>query len=63
MLAGKSEDFEASFGKKMPDREADAVIFSCQRGGRSTKASDAAVELGYKKVFNYVGGASDWFST
>lgn len=38
-----------------PDREAE-LFFICKSGGRSMRAAEAALNLGYKKVFNIEDG-------
>ena len=36
------------------------IIIHCARGGRSGKASALLMEAGFVKIYDYVGGFSDW---
>lgn len=38
------------------------VIVYCAAGGRSTSAADILTEVGFKTIYNYTGGFSDWKS-
>lgn len=38
------------------------IIIHCASGGRSGKASKQLLEAGFKKVYDYSGGFSDWKS-
>lgn len=44
---------------KLLDREKPLLIY-CAVGGRSTKATDLIVDLGFKQIYNYKGGMQDW---
>eukprot|EP01051_Picozoa_sp_SAG22_P021634 SAG22_NODE_4855_length_1150_cov_1.320647_2_plen_42_part_00 len=37
------------------------LVFTCAAGVRSAYASEMAVDAGYTNVFNYLGGAHEWF--
>ena len=36
------------------------ILVYCQAGGRSAKASDALVELGFTSIYNMRGGIAEW---
>ena len=38
----------------------DPIVIHCASGGRSQKASDMLKEAGFKKVYDYSGGFTDW---
>jgi len=63
-LALDAEEFEAEFGFAKPAADA-ALIFSCAAGVRSAAAAGAAEAAGYspERVWNYRGGAQEWFSS
>ena len=43
------------------DKDVPVAIY-CAAGGRSTRATDMMIELGFGMVYNYTGGFSDWRS-
>ncbi|VEN36216.1 unnamed protein product [Callosobruchus maculatus] len=51
--------FRDKFGRDKPGKQ-DLIIFSCLKGGRSTKAQEISQKLGYQKVSNFVGGWTEW---
>lgn len=44
---------------KMLDKTSPVVVY-CRSGGRSAKASAVLQELGFKEIYNYTGGMSEW---
>ena len=52
---------DASFAKKIKnlDKEEPVYIY-CQMGGRSKKASQKLRDEGFKNIFDYSGGYSEW---
>ena len=56
------DDFEdlTGFEKPKPD---ETLVFSCAAGIRSVYACQMAAQNGYSSLVNYVGGASEWFSS
>lgn len=42
-------------------KQSEKVVFSCRSGRRSVAASNTAEKEGYTNVFNYTGGAQEWF--
>jgi rhodanese-related sulfurtransferase len=36
------------------------ILFVCKSGGRSSKATQQAIQLGYKNVVNLTGGMTAW---
>ena len=59
-LALSPADFKKKYGFDKPG-ESQEVIFNCKAGRRSAMASQVAEKLKYTNVFNYTGGAYDWF--
>jgi rhodanese-related sulfurtransferase len=55
------EEFKRKFQFEKP-KPTTEIIFSCRSGKRSASASQVAEALGYKNVYNYTGGANDWFN-
>lgn len=53
----KSEDFKTKLDKL--DRNKIYIVY-CYAGGRSTKATDVMVALGFKRVYNLTSGYRDW---
>jgi rhodanese-related sulfurtransferase len=60
-LGMEAEDWEERFGFPKPSVEA-TLVFSCKAGVRSDQASQMAIEAGYIKVINHLGGADEWFN-
>jgi len=56
------DEFRGKYNFQKP-QETDEVIFSCRSGKRSVAASIIAERSGLRNVFNYTGGALDWFSS
>jgi len=50
---------EFKIGKKMPDKNAAAVVY-CKSGRRSSLATDTLVKMGYKSLKNMDGGWKAW---
>lgn len=50
---------EFKIGKKMPDKNATAVVY-CKTGGRSSLATDTLVKMGYKNLKSMDGGWKAW---
>ncbi|MBW1715781.1 MAG: rhodanese-like domain-containing protein [Deltaproteobacteria bacterium] len=50
---------EFKIGKKMPDKNATAVVY-CKSGGRSSLATDTLVRMGYKNLKSMDGGWKAW---
>jgi len=50
---------EFKIGKKMPDKNAAAVVY-CKSGGRSSLAVDTLVKMGYKNSKSMDGGWKAW---
>lgn len=38
------------------------LVFSCRSGRRSAAAADTVKDMGFTHVYNYTGGANDWFA-
>ncbi|XP_026470803.1 uncharacterized protein LOC113375063 [Ctenocephalides felis] len=53
------EEFQEKFGRPKPEPDTE-IIFHCKLGGRSAKALDQALQLGYKNARNYKGSFEDW---
>ena len=61
-LGMSADDFEDEFGFIKPSKVCD-VVFVCAAGVRSRIAAEVAVNgHGYTSVYNYKGGANEWFS-
>lgn len=56
-----NKDFYEEFGCDKPKKD-ENIVFSCRSGIRSEHAANHAVTLGFSKVMNYRGSASEWFS-
>ena len=56
------EEFMDEFGVEKPS-VSDTIVFSCKAGVRSNMAATQLVEQHpqYKNIFNFTGGADDWF--
>ncbi|CAG9772888.1 unnamed protein product [Ceutorhynchus assimilis] len=54
-----NEQFSKKYGHEKPDKDT-PIIFSCMKGGRSTKAEEIALKLGYKNIKNFTGGWTEW---
>ena len=55
------DDFEEKFGFAKP-RLDETLVFTCKAGVRSNYAAQyAALQNGYGKLFDYIGGADEWF--
>lgn len=52
-------DFKEQISKL--DKEK-AVVLYCAAGGRSPRAAAALTQMGFKKVYDYAGGMSDWLA-
>jgi len=52
-----SPDFQAQVAQLDKNKP---VIVYCASGGRSPQAAATMVKMGFKKVFDYVGGMNDW---
>ncbi|CAI6361322.1 unnamed protein product [Macrosiphum euphorbiae] len=52
--------FEEKYKVPKPDKENDEIVFSCARGNRSRRAAEIAFKLDYKKLYNYMGGWTEW---
>ncbi|XP_015182251.1 PREDICTED: putative thiosulfate sulfurtransferase, mitochondrial [Polistes dominula] len=55
------EDFVQKFNKSKPDNET-KIILSCRSGKRSGMVQEELQKIGYKNVYNYIGGWLDWES-
>lgn len=51
------EELEKNIIDLIPNKERKIVVY-CQSGNRSMKASEILVKLGYKNIYNLVGGFS-----
>ena len=51
-------EIESNLGS-LPDKNAKIVLY-CRSGSMSMEASETLVKLGYKNVYNHLGGANDW---
>jgi len=53
--------YSDKFSQQLSDleREASYVVY-CKKGGRSTKASKQLADLGFKRIYNMVGGYTAW---
>lgn len=47
-LALNDDEFNTQFNRKKPGKD-DEILFSCLLGGRSQKAAETAVGLGFNK--------------
>ncbi|XP_014610963.1 PREDICTED: heat shock protein 67B2-like [Polistes canadensis] len=56
-----TEDFVKKFNKSKPDNDT-KIILSCRSGKRSGMVQEELQKIGYKNVYNYVGGWLDWES-
>lgn len=52
-------EFEKKYNATKPGPDT-PVVFSCRSGGRSLKALETALDLGYTKAKHYKGGFMDW---
>ena len=55
---------DADFGTRAAaelDKETPVAVY-CKSGGRSARAAQTLVDLGFKTVYNYTGGMSEWKS-
>ncbi|XP_049803943.1 rhodanese domain-containing protein CG4456-like [Schistocerca nitens] len=52
-------EFQKKYNATKPGLDA-PLVFSCRAGGRSLKALQTALELGYTKAKHYKGGFMDW---
>lgn len=52
-------DFKAQIFKL--DKERPVVLY-CAAGGRSRRAAATLAQMGFKKVYDYAGGMSDWLA-
>lgn len=53
------DEFKIKYNHNKPNSE-EKIIFSCRTGGRSGRAMQIALKLGYENVLNYDGGWLDW---
>lgn len=60
-LRMNDEDFLDHFGFDKPSKS-DTLVFSCLAGVRSEAAAKEALASGYERVFNFRGGATEWFA-
>ena len=59
-LTGPDDKFEQAYGFKKPGKEEKNIVFYCQAGRRSSIATTAARDLGWKHARNYEGSWSEW---
>ncbi|MBK9335364.1 MAG: rhodanese-like domain-containing protein [Lewinellaceae bacterium] len=52
-----SPDFQTQIGKL--DKSKPVIVY-CASGGRSPRAANQMVKMGFKKVYDYPGGMNDW---
>lgn len=53
---------DADFGSRAAselDKDKPVAVY-CKMGGRSSRASDQLAKLGFKTIYNYTGGMSEW---
>ncbi len=53
------EEIEKYISDVVPDKERKIIVY-CQSGNRSKIASQKLIDLGYKNVYNLVGGISEF---
>ena len=58
-FAMNQDAFGSKYGFSQPGRNT-LVIFYCRTGGRSQRATEIALTMGFKNVKNYAGSAYDW---
>lgn len=51
-LKSSPDQFKSQFAREKPSDNQE-IIFHCKMGGRAQKASDKAVELGFKKLVKF----------
>ena len=54
------DDFEEKYGFAKPTLD-ETLVFTCKAGVRSNYAAQYAAMAGYGKLFDYIGGADEWF--
>lgn len=54
------DDFEDQYGFAKPSLD-ETLVFTCKAGVRSNYAAQYAAMAGYGKLFDYIGGADEWF--
>ena len=54
------DDFEEQYGFAKPSLD-ETLVFTCKAGVRSNYAAQYAAMAGYGKLFDYIGGADEWF--
>ena len=54
------DDFEERYGWAKPGLD-ETLVFTCKAGVRSNYAAQYAAMAGYGKLFDYIGGANEWF--
>lgn len=54
-------NFRHKFVMHKPSKDTH-IVFTCRSGKRSVVASKAAEEQGFRFVYNYTGGANEWFA-
>mmetsp|Transcript_4651 Transcript_4651/g.13151 ORF Transcript_4651/g.13151 Transcript_4651/m.13151 type:complete len:174 (-) Transcript_4651:310-831(-) len=54
------DDFEEQYGWAKPGLD-ETLVFTCKAGVRSNYAAQYAAMSGYSKLFDYIGGADEWF--
>ena len=54
------DDFEEQYGFAKPSLD-ETLVFTCKAGVRSNYAAQYAALAGYSKLFDYIGGADEWF--
>jgi monothiol glutaredoxin len=62
IAAAKQLDEVAARTLESSDKDA-MLVFHCHHGGRSQRAAERFVQLGFKKVYNLVGGIDAWSQT
>ncbi|XP_040023439.2 thiosulfate:glutathione sulfurtransferase isoform X1 [Gasterosteus aculeatus] len=54
------EHFQQTFQVKAPGKDDDNIVFHCKTGGRSSRALDVALKLGFHRARHYKGGYTEW---
>ncbi|XP_076322026.1 uncharacterized protein LOC143231367 [Tachypleus tridentatus] len=53
-------EFQASYGRSLPDKTDDKVVFHCRAGMRACQATEVARKLGFTSARVYKGSFQDW---